>query len=160
MESVLECLQVGCNCTILQGLVLNIWHINYLEYQKIWSNEACPYSGLGCREHLVLLSGAVSSGRWALALDQRSRRRMCVTVWLQGWQAGDGQSLHSAPGAVWNKWRRARGYLWMSGGWRAPAWRRFSAWVCGQQEKGTFFALRPEFVVLMHRLKGEEGELC
>lgn len=97
------------------------------------------------------------NGRWTLALGPRSSRRMCVTVWLQGWQAGDGQSFHRIPGAAWNKQRGARGYLWMSSRWR-PGWGRLSAHVSGQQEKGTLLVLRPEFVVLMHWLRGEEGE--
>lgn len=29
-------------------------------HQKYWSNKGCPYAGLGCEEHLVLLPGVVS----------------------------------------------------------------------------------------------------
>ena len=46
----------------------------------------------------------------------------------------------------------------MTGGWRLPGWRRLPACDPGQQRKGCFFALRPEFAVLMHWVKGKEGE--
>ena len=46
----------------------------------------------------------------------------------------------------------------MSGGWRLPGWRRLAAWDLGQQEEGSFFALRPEFAALMQWLKDKEGE--
>jgi len=44
------------------------------------------------------------------------------------------------------------------GGWKIPGWRRLAVCDSGQQERGSFFALRPEFAALMQWFKSNERE--